>query len=299
MNIRSALIFGSEQIKKMKIDQSDLETEEILSLILGKSREYLFTYPEKNLNFYQAARFKRLIGNRTKGVPLAYLTGHQGFYGLDFKVNKNVLIPRPETELMVEEVLRRFRHGRRGIISTWEKKIAIKNIIDLGTGSGCVIISLAKNLSGHQIKYWGLDISRAALGVARQNARLNGVGGRINFLYSNLLNVIDKNIFKQPTIITANLPYLTAAQIKRSPDLRHEPQRALLSGVDGLDHYRRLFQQINKRFGLHKRNIIIYGEIDESQKAAMDKLIRDNFPACRKDFLKDLGGYDRLFVIES
>ncbi|MDD4901852.1 MAG: peptide chain release factor N(5)-glutamine methyltransferase [Patescibacteria group bacterium] len=298
MNIRAALVFGVKETEVKNIDQPEIEAEEILSFVLKKNREFLFTYPEKKLNFCQSARYKYLIKRRVRGAPLAYLTGHREFYGLDFKVNRNVLIPRPETELMVDEILKRFKNARQGMISTWQKKSAIRNIIDLGTGSGCIIISLAKNWRGNKIKYWGLDISRKALAVARRNARLNGLKGRINFLYSDLLNNIDKKIFKEPLIIAANLPYLTAAQVKDSPTIQREPKIALLAGVDGLDHYRRLFRQIKDRARLLKNKIFVFCEIDDAQRNPLETLVKQNFSNSELSLIKDLGGHDRLAIIE-
>jgi release factor glutamine methyltransferase len=288
VNIKTALNKGAKKIKDKILESAENEAEMILSFILKKNREFLFTYPEKKLNFWQSARFNRLIKRRVSGVPLAYLTGRQGFYGLDFIVDKNVLIPRPETELLVEEALKKIKNY----------ELRIKNVIDVGTGSGCVIVSLAKNFPASGINFYGLDISRKALAVAKKNADQNSLKNCIHFLYSDLLNNIDKSIFNEPVLVMANLPYLTAEQIKNSPTIRKEPEIALWAGIDGLSCYRQLFRQISAYSNLIENKLFLLCEIDETQSLNFKKIAEKIIPRAKITIKKDLSGFDRLAVIK-
>ncbi|HTX87224.1 MAG TPA: peptide chain release factor N(5)-glutamine methyltransferase [Candidatus Nanoarchaeia archaeon] len=288
MTIRKILDLARKKFAQAGLSGANWEAEILLSAVLGENKEYLLAHPEKKISFWQYFLIKRMINQRLAGYSSAMLTGHKWFYGLDFIVDENVLIPRPETELMVEEALK--------IITNY--KIQITNVIDIGTGSGCIIISLAKKILNTAIKFYGVDISRAALRIAQKNSRRHGLENRIHFLYSDLLNNIDKNIFNFPLLIAANLPYLAKKQIKDSPSIQKEPEIALLSGNDGLDHYRRLFDQVNELSGLAENHSVILAEIDESQNAAMGNLIRKYLPGAKFELKKDLAGHDRLVIIK-
>jgi|WetSurMetagenome_2_1015567.scaffolds.fasta_scaffold03831_6 release factor glutamine methyltransferase len=290
MIISSAVRMAGKKLKEKNIESADLEAEIFLSFILRQPREFILAHPEIKLNFWQKWKLNWLVGQRIKGIPVAYLIGHKEFYGLDFLVNKNVLIPRPETELMVEEALKKIINY----------KLSIINFIDVGTGSGCIIVSLAKMLKEKGISgnFFGLDISKKALKIARKNAKKNNVDGCIHFLHSDLLNITNKNIFNEPVIITANLPYLTPEQVENSPSIQKEPKIALLSGIDGLNHYRSLFRQINERAEFIKSELYIFCEIDETQKDKMTELIKQELPRAEFEFKNDLGGHCRLAKIK-
>jgi release factor glutamine methyltransferase len=290
MKLKLAFTRAEAQLKKINNCSAYLEAEMLLSFVLRQDREFFYAHLEEEVSLWQNLKLKRLITKKRRGYPIAYLTGHKWFYGLDFLVNKNVLIPRPETELMIDEALE--------IITNY--KLQITNFIDIGTGSGCIIISLVKKLQKKGIigNFYGLDISKKALRIAKKNAEKNSVDGRIHFLYSDLFNVIDKNIFNEPVIITANLPYLTLEQVKNSLSIQKEPKIALLAGVDGLDHYRRLFRQINERAEFIKNELFILCEIDETQKKSMTELIKQELPRAEFEFKNDLGGFCRLAVMK-
>jgi release factor glutamine methyltransferase len=289
MNIRQATNSAVRRLKEKNIPDPEFEAGILLSAILRREIAHLYANQEEAIPCWQSWRYHKAIRERLAGYSAAVIIGHKWFFGSDFIVDKNVLIPRPETELMVEETLARIKNN----------ELRIKNIIDVGTGSGCVIISVAKNTLLKEIRFYGLDISRPALRVAKKNAIKNGVSGRIKFVYSDLLNTIDKSIFEQPILITANLPYLTPEQVKNSPTIQKEPKIALLAGNDGLDCYRLLFQQILDKVGAnHRPDFIIMCEIDESQRSGMEKIARQYFPAGKINFGKDLGGADRLAIIE-
>ena len=282
------------KISKYKTrDIITLDLENLLSSILGKPRVYLLTYGEKKLHYKQIQKFNQLLQKYQKNYPLAYLIGRQEFYGLRFKVNKNVLIPRPETELIIDLISKKFKKN--------QKFKKIYTIIDLGTGSGCIIITLAKLLEEQINNFLAIDISKKALQIARQNARLNKISSKIKFLYGDLLEPILKNNLNikknSHLIIATNLPYLTPTQIKKSPTIKHEPRLALLAGSDGLDLYRKLFKQLEELNKINpKLNFDVFCEIDHTQSAKMHQLISKQFQAPKTNIQihKDLAGFDRV-----
>jgi len=278
-----------------------LDTELLLCQVLNKSKEYLLTYPDKVITNDQLRKFQLLFKRRLKCEPIAYLLGHKEFYGLDFKVNKNVLIPRPETELLVDEVLEFAK------LSTFNFQLS--TIIDIGTGSGCIAIALAKNLErfchpelaegrstdkNASISFYATDYSAPALKTAKQNAKLNKV--KINFINGNLLYPIVKirnlKLEIRNLVITANLPYLTKSEMKE-PSIAFEPKSALYGGPDGLKYYKEFFKQI-KQFNLKPQAIFL--EIGFKQADAIKKLASATLPNYYFEVKKDLCGKDRLFI---
>jgi release factor glutamine methyltransferase len=289
MKIKEVLKKTTDFLTKKDFDCPAFEAEILLSFVLNKDREFFYSHPDASFNFWNNLKLNRLLTRRLQGWPVAYLIGHQGFYGFDFLVNKNVLIPRPETELMVDEAI-------RAIINY---KLPIINLIDIGTGSGCVAISLSKKLAELGVKgdFYALDVSKKALVVAKKNAKINKVDGCIKFLHSNLLNVIDFEKMNGSIFITANLPYLTIKQVTDSPTIKKEPKIALISGDDGLDHYRLLFSQIKDKLLNKKKSLMVFCEIDETQVVAFSKLVKEFFPLIKLEIKKDLGGFDRLAIL--
>lgn len=270
-----------------KIDRLDLDL--IVAHILRKTREFILTHPEYKIHKLQIANCKLQISRRMRNEPLAYILGHKEFYGLDFRVLPATLIPRPETELLVEAVMEELE----------VKSQKSKAIIDIGTGSGNIIISLAKDLQsnaidGHLPSFCGIDISNDALKVAKQNAKQNLVSEKIKFIHGNLLDKI-KNI--DDAIIIANLPYLskkiynaTSSNVKK-----FEPKSALYSPKDGLGHYEKLLKQIAK---FNPTNCIVFLEISPEQKISLSALIKKYLPRARINFQKDLAGKWRMCKIE-
>ncbi len=284
-----------------KIDLPDLEL--IISRVIKKPREFVLARPEHEISKNYELRIKNYVKRRINGEPIAYIFGEKEFYGLNFKVNKNTLVPRPETELMVDEAIKLRQQ-------TADSKRQDIVFLDIGTGSGCIIISLIKNLiySKYKIqntKFIATDISSPALRLARQNAKLHKVDKKIKFLQGNLLEPIIKNkklkIENCKLMILANLPYLTPTQIKNSPSIQHEPKLALTAGRDGLKYYRRLLKQIktllsSRKFALDSRVFAIM-EIDPSQTAEIKKIIKDNLPNAKVQIKKDLSGLNRFAAI--
>jgi release factor glutamine methyltransferase len=288
MTIDSALKIGYQNLKtNSSIDDYAYEAERILGFILKKSREFLLTHPELKITSSQAKLYKKLLQRRLNNWPLAYLTNQRSFYGLDFYVDKNALIPRPETEILVEDIIALAKN----------KKSA--TIIDIGTGSGAIIISLAKNLTGANYQFYGLDISIKALGVAKKNAKIQNLKN-IKFHKSNLLSFILSHPkileFSSDLIIAANLPYLTPAQVNNSPTIKKEPRLALVAGSDGLKYYRELFTQIKNLETL--KNITIICEIDPSQDKSLSELAQNNWPKAQIQIKNDLAGLSRFVTIK-
>lgn len=295
MTIAQSLKFAADKLTAGKIHIPHIEAEILLSEILKKPREFIIAHPEKKLAAGQTAKFQFQISLRLKGEPIAYLTGHKEFYGLNFKVNKNVLIPRPETELMVDEALKIAAHppwlakNETGISQP-------KTFIDVGAGSGCIAITLAKLI---RQQFIAIDISEKALVAARKNAKLNGVNKQIKFLKGGLLSPIIHNslsIIHDSLIILANLPYLTKKQIKNSPSIKREPEIALYAGKNGLALYEKLFRQAKKI--KTAKNIIILCEFDPRQTAEIKQLIKRELPKAALQIKKDLNGLNRLVIIK-
>jgi release factor glutamine methyltransferase len=277
-----------------------LELELIIAHGINKLREFVFTHPDYKLTDQKYDRIKGLIRRREKGEPIAYLTGHKEFFGLDFIVNKNVLIPRPETEMMVELAVERITHG--------SQQNSKKMIIDIGTGSGCVLISLIKELQKipafniELSRFVAIDISKRALNIAQKNAKMHSVNRLIKFELGDLLEPILNNSKiknqKSKIYILANLPYLTPSQIQNSPSIRHEPKLALEAGSDGLKYYKKLFKQINK-IALNNK-ITVFCEIDETQADNFLMLAKASFADTKYNFelKKDFAGHPRMAVID-
>ncbi len=290
MTIKNKIIEASKDLKKSKINSYQLEAELIISFVLKISREQLFTNNNQEITKKQDIQINNLIKERLTGEPIAYLLKEKNFYNLSFFVNKDTLIPRPESELIIEQVLQEIKNKNQ------DKKI----IIDIGTGSGCLIISLAHNLKRQDnIKYLGIDISPLAIKVAQKNSRKHQLNKKIKFISGNLLEPIIKNLNEEKNIdiiILANLPYLTKKEIKESPSIKHEPYTALYGGIDGLQYYRKLLAQIKKIKA--NNNISIYQEISPWQKNPLRDLTKKKLGLYNPKIkvIKDLSKKDRLII---
>ncbi|HCC23604.1 TPA: peptide chain release factor N(5)-glutamine methyltransferase [Candidatus Falkowbacteria bacterium] len=302
MTINQALKSALAIFKKQTLDSALLDAQILLAFVLKKTKEYLFTYPEKTLTKNQAARFKTLIKQRTAGRPIAYLTHHKEFYGLDFYVNRSVLIPRPDTELLVSETIKLVTAGR-------DRQPTNINIAEIGTGSGAIAVAITVSV-GHTrplpaANIFATDISAKALTVAQKNARLHHA--KIKFLHGNLLEPL-KN--QKIDILIANLPYLPTSNIKglvtlssvegrqKSFDtigLKFEPHTALYSGPDGLNAYREFFHQAAKL--KHQPKFILI-EFDPRQTPTLKKIIKTIFPTSKIQVKKDLCGLDRVMIVK-
>jgi release factor glutamine methyltransferase len=238
MTIQQILKLSSRKLKNIS-STPDLDAEILLSHVLKCNRAFLLANFDIKLTTKQYKYFQKLLDRRIKYEPIAYITNNKEFYGLDFYVNKDVLIPRPETELIIENV-----------IDIVENKdfcsLPNSNILDVGTGSGCIPIALAKNMP--EAKIHATDISKKALKVAKLNAKSHKVLNRIKFYEGSLLEPISKNI--KFNIIIANLPYISEKQYKNLVgnknfcSLKYEPKSALIAKNHGMDFYIKLLKQI-------------------------------------------------------
>jgi len=260
MRIDRILRTAALQLARRQMTTPFLDAEVLLAYALNKSREYLAAHPEQIISTAQQRRYRRLVALRKAGTPVAYLRGYKEFYGLQFVVNRSVLIPRPESEAMVDAAIEAARQFRRPTIA------------DLGTGSGNIAGALAKHLPRADV--YATDTSRKALRVARKNAHNFGV--RIHFYHGNLLLPL-KN--KKLDIITANLPYLPSSiKSPTASSLAYEPSGALYSGTDGLSHYRRLLKQIAQRRPLPQ--IVICEMLENQQRQfcnLVERQLRNNY----------------------
>lgn len=269
-----------------------LETELLLGFVLKKKREYILTHPEITVSEKTAQQFKKLEKKRHNNWPLPYLTGNQEFYGLNFKVSPAVLIPRPETELIIDFLKTSFLKLPAN---------AQPLIADVGTGSGAIIISAAREASRNaqlfqRTIFLGIDISAPALKIARLNASQHKLGRKIKFLKNNLLNQLPAKKFKgRDLLMSANLPYLTLKQIKEQPSIAREPRLALDGGADGLDLYRRLFHQLNS---LPINSLFLVCEIDPGQTAKITKLAKALMRDSSSEIKQDLRQKNRFLIIK-
>jgi release factor glutamine methyltransferase len=231
MTIRQAIADVTKHLTDAGVDAPRTTAQLLLAHLLGKDRTYLLTHPNEPVEETIRHQFRAWASRRAGGVPLQYLIGHQEFYGLDFIVTPDVLIPRPETELVVEEVL-------------GSSQPPAPLIIDVGAGSGCLAVTLAVHLN--QARIIALDISPSALKVARLNAQRHGVEDQLLFLASDLFSAL---VPCQPSttadFIVANPPYVSEAEFAGLPrEVReHEPHVALIAGPDGLALHRRLLTE--------------------------------------------------------
>ncbi len=269
-----------------------LEAETILGFVLNKSREYLLTHPELIISNQAVLNFKKLEKKRHANWPLPYLIKQQGFYGLNLKVSPLVLIPRPETELIID-----ILKDKLTSLPANTKPL----VVDVGTGSGAIVVSLAQELkrlskSFTKTIFLGIDISTPALKVAKLNASEQKLSRKIKFIRSNLLDKIPtKNYRGYDLFIAANLPYLTPKQIKAESSIKREPKIALDGGRDGLDYYRQLFKQINS---WPLRSLFLICEIDPAQTSKITKLARTSIKQSTSEIKKDLRQKNRFIIIK-
>lgn len=305
LTVKEALQQASLNLKNAGLEKPFWEAELLMALTLKTNRIKIISYPEKRISARQLQSFFKLVKKRKEHTPLAYLSGEKEFYGLKFLVNSNVLVPRPESELLVEEAWQEIKDLRK------EQPKHPLYLIDIGTGSGCLAISLCKYA---KITTFALDISPKALSVAKKNAKLNKVKN-ITFIKSDLLKKLPKSLLEKNLIITANLPYLTPKEIAKEPSVKKEPVIALDGGYDGLTIYRRLFKEIKelKEFKKFKKlketkrvkkfkekndqKIVVLCEINPRQKNPLIKISKEE-GSKKIEWKKDLAGKIRLVKIE-
>lgn len=276
MNYLQAINFGSNLLKQYGINNYSLDSEIILASILNLEREDLLITLEKKLKKNKFDQFQTLINRRKSKEPVAYILKKKEFWRNEFKVNRSVLIPRPETELIVEEILKLTNN------------ISSKSILDVGTGSGCVIISIIKERPNCQGT--ALDICKNALKLARINAKMHHLLNKINFINID----IDKYNHNKYDFIVSNPPYIKKFDYKRlGENVRlYEPKLALEAGIDGLKNIDKLILKSRK---LLKKNGKLIFEIGHKQRQQVKKLLNKNGFYINK-ICKDINSIPRVMV---
>lgn len=301
MNLRQALRHTADQVAPFSATEAVLEAEVLFMHLLEMGRAQLYCRLEEELPLALAQPLAELVGRRQRGEPLAYLVGHREFYGLDFVVNKEVLIPRPETELLVAEALA-WAEGRlvEGAVLSPSKDGAEQSrwltIADVGTGCGNIAVTLALRLPQAQI--FALDLSAPALEVAQQNARRHQAAHRITFLQGDLLAPLPQPV----DLMVANLPYVRDDELDpllaevRPGVFAGEPELALRGGPDGLAPLRRFLAQAPAHL---RPGGAIFLEVAYDQGEAVAALAGKQFPGASVSLTRDWGGWNRVVSIRT
>lgn len=299
--IRNILKWAISTLKEAEIDSPGINADTLLAFVLSCDRTNLYTNPDEILNDSDISRYKELINKRIRHVPLQYITRHAEFMSLDFFVDERVLIPRPETEILVETVLDKARDKHHS-----NKKFTI---MDIGTGSGNIAVSLAKNLSNVEI--YASDISQEALAIAKINIRRHKVAcpttsfarpcrygrGRVSnvhLLHGDIFGAFSGSIEKgNVDFIVSNPPYVSESEWKNlEPELRnHEPYEALVGGKDGLCFYRQIIEDAHA--WLKPEGYLVI-EIGETQTKTIIKLMESEGHYEDIETIKDLQGKERV-----
>ncbi|MDB4940350.1 MAG: prmC [Candidatus Doudnabacteria bacterium] len=259
-----------------------VEKEIILSEITGKSKEFLIAHQDFVLNKKQSAGYKKMLSQLQRGNPLAYVVGYKWFFGNKFTVTKNVLIPRPETEQLVERAIQ------------LNDKATFKKVIDVGVGSGAIIISLGKTLNKLKADFYGIDISSKALAIAKKNSKNILKNSSIKFVKGNLINPLAKKLSgQQKVLITANLPYLSKKEL-REPTIKKEPRLALYGGKNSYDLIEKFIKQVSL---LDLKQSVILLEINYNQAKALSSKIKKYLPNADIKIHQDFSKFDRIIEI--
>jgi release factor glutamine methyltransferase len=278
-NIRldQALNELGERLERVS-DTAGLDAQVLLAHITGKPRSWILAHLEESLHRDSIIRLVEAVERLEQGEPLPYILGRWEFYGLDFIVSRAVLIPRPETELLVDNAIR------------WLEAHSQKNqAADVGTGSGCIAVALA--VKNPNLRILAADISWDALQIASQNIERHGVADQVYPVRCDLLTPVGTKL----DLICANLPYIAEETLAGLDVFRREPALALAGGRDGLDLIRRFLEGAVDL--LHSKGLLL-AEIEASQGEAVKKLAEQNFSEASIEILQDFSGHDRLLKIE-
>lgn len=277
MTIKEAITKGMIMLKSNNIESPKLKSRLLLQYVLDEPRQYIIVYDKKEITKKQQWEYFINIEKLTKGIPLQHITHRQEFMKMDFFVDENTLIPRPDTEILVEEVIKIAKQKYN------------PKILDLCTGSGAIAISLKKYVPNSEII--GIDISEKAIEVANKNA--NKLNVDVKFIKSDLFEKLNKEKFD---IIVSNPPYIKKEEIKKlSKEVQKEPEIALDGGIDGLDFYRKITSQAIEYL---KTESFLCFEIGYNQKNDVMKIIEEQQNYKNIYCKKDLYGYDRVIVAQ-
>jgi release factor glutamine methyltransferase len=271
---------ASRRLAAAGIESPQLDAEVLMRHVLGIDRTHLFLRLQEENEPSEVASFNALIEQRLQGPPIAYLTGEREFMGLTFQVGPGVLVPRPETELLVEWALTRIGHYRPA------------NVVDVGTGSGAIILSVAHHLDPHlQVVLTGTDRSADALWYAARNRERLGLASRVNLVQGDLLNWTSGPI----DLVLANLPYLRPEQVMDNPDIQFEPEIALVSGEDGFIAIAQLIADLPRVMASGGAAIL---ELDPDQAERAASAMSAGSAGVSATIIRDLTGRDRFVVAE-
>lgn len=272
MDVKEAIKYGLDNLKN--IDDKMIKVRLLLSYFMNVEKKYLIIHDNELLTPEVEMKYKQGIKKILEDVPIQYITHTQEFYGAKFIVDENVLIPRYDTEILIEETLKLAKRQDK--------------ILDMCTGSGIIAITLAKNVQ--EVSVFASDISIGALNIAKKNNELHEAN--VNFIKSNLFeNIKEKNF----NIIVSNPPYITADEMKiLENQVKKEPELALYGGVDGLDFYKKITSKASEYL---KQNGLLIFEIGYRQKEEVSQILKNNnFKKIR--CVKDLQGLDRVIIGE-
>jgi release factor glutamine methyltransferase len=279
VKLRESWVSAARRLSSSGVADSSLEAEVLLRHLLGIDRAGFFASLDESLLPHQQVQVDELVSLRLTGEPLAYILGHREFYGLDLTVNSHVLIPRQETELLVDKALELC--AKKG----WEQPL----IADVGTGSGAIAIAIARNLPDANI--YATDLHPEVLAVAEANCRSHGVSERVHILQGDLLEALDTPV----NLVVSNPPYIRTDDIARlAPEVRREPRWALDGGADGLEVIARLLEQAPSHL-LPGGCVLL--EMSPEQREAVARLARRFFPDAHLSFACDMIGLTRAAII--
>ncbi len=277
MTIRETIRKGMIMLKNNNVTEPNIKARLIMQYVLNKPREYLLVYDKEILMLRQEVNYFKAIKKLCQGIPIQHITHRQEFMKMTFYVDENVLIPRQDTEILVEEVIK------------IAKKINAKKILDLCTGSGAIAISLAKYIENSEIT--AVDISSKALNIAKINSKNNNVENQITFIKSDLYKNLPKEKYD---IIVSNPPYIKEEIIKKlDKEVQREPKLALDGGYDGLDFYRKIVSKADEYLKFHGYLCL---EIGYDQKEEVEEIISKQEKYIGTYCKKDLCDNDRVIV---
>ena len=276
MKLKELLNYSKKYLENNNIEDAILISKLLVQYIMGISKDKIIIYYDKNITDIELSKYKKLLDQIVKGVPIQYIIKEQEFMKLDFYVDENVLIPQPDTEILVEEVIKKYMNKSC-------------EILDLCTGSGAIAVSLAKYIEKSSIT--ASDLSKNAIEIAKLNAKNNNVDKKITFIESNMFEKIKYNKFD---VIVSNPPYIESDEIaKLSLQVKSEPYMALDGGMDGLDFYRII---IDNSYKYIKDCGNLFLEIGYNQKDKVFNLLKESNHYEDYYCIKDLSENDRAIV---
>lgn len=276
MKIKELIKYGNKLLNENKIEDASIISKILVEFILNKTRQQVIISENEEVSEENKHKYYLALIEIIQGIPLQYITNRQEFMKLNFYVDKNVLIPQPDTEVLIEEVIKISKEKNNKI-----------DILDMCTGSGCIGISIAKNIKNSNITM--TDISKEALKIAEKNAKQNEVN-KVKFIESNMF----ENITKKYDIIVSNPPYIESEKIKDLPEqVKKEPKIALDGGYDGLEFYKILIKESHKYLN---EDGYLCMEIGYNQKEAVIKLLEENNNYKEIYSKKDLEKNDRIVI---